>query len=157
VGYKAFPTTFLPARDGGASGGIERSSKAPNCSYFTHWTSTQGAITWDIEVATTGTYAATVYYTCPKRDVGSTVELTFASARVRAKVTEPRDPPAIGAAADRCPRAGESLVKEFRPLRLGTMHLEKGRGPLQLRALAMPGSQVMEVRAVELRMASSDD
>jgi arylsulfatase A-like enzyme len=152
VGYKAFPSTFLPARDGVAAGGIERSAKAPNCSYYTHWTSTRGTVTWDIDVATAGVYEATVYYTCPKSDLGSTVELSFADARLRAKVTEAHDPPAVGAAADRSPRTGESLVKDFRPLRLGTMRLEKGRGPLVLRALDMPGSQVMEVRAVELRL-----
>jgi arylsulfatase A-like enzyme len=152
VGYPQFPTTFLPARDGVAAGGIERSTKAPNCSYFTHWTSAAGTITWDVQVATTGTYEARVYYTCPPADVGSTVELACGASRVRTKVTVPHDPPAVGAEQDRSPRTGESLVKEFRPLELGTMRLEQGRGTLVLRALDMPGTQVMEVRAVELRL-----
>lgn len=152
VGDPRFPTTYLPARDGVAAGGIQRSSKAPNCSYFTAWTSTAGTITWDINVATSGTYDATVYYTCPQADVGSTVELSLGANRVCAKLTQAHDPPAIGAAQDRSPRAGESLVKEFRPLSLGTLRMEQGRGPLVLRALQMPGAQVMEVRAVELRL-----
>jgi arylsulfatase A-like enzyme len=152
VGYPQFPTTFLPARDGVAAGGIERSTKAPNCSYFTHWTSAAGTITWDIQVATTGTYEARVYYTCPPTDVGSTVELACGASRVRAKIAVAHDPPAVGAEQDRSPRTGESLVKEFRPLELGTMRLEQGRGTLVLRALDMPGAQVMEVRAVELRL-----
>ena len=37
VGYSE--TTMLPARDGVGEGGIERSAKAPNCSYFTNWKS----------------------------------------------------------------------------------------------------------------------
>jgi len=152
VGYKAFPVTFLPARDGVASGGIQRSAKAPNCSYYTHWTSTADTITWDVEVATAGNYEAIVHYTCPKSDVGATVELGLGSARARGRVTVPCDPPAVGAEADRAPRTGESLVKEFRPLSLGTFRLPAGRAPLVLRALDMPGTQVMEVRAVELRL-----
>ena len=39
VGYREFPVTLLPARDGVASGKIRRSAKAPNCSYFTNWIS----------------------------------------------------------------------------------------------------------------------
>ena len=50
------------------------------------------------------------------------------------------------------PRGGESYVKDFRPLRLGIVRLEKGRGELTLRALDVPGKQVMDVRAVVLTL-----
>jgi len=50
------------------------------------------------------------------------------------------------------PRDGESFVKDFKPLRLGVMTLEKGRGQLTLRALQVPGKQVMDVRAVVLTL-----
>jgi hypothetical protein len=53
---------------------------------------------------------------------------------------------------DRVPRRGESIMKEFRPLNLGTMRLEKGRGPLTLRALQIPGKQVMDVRLITLTL-----
>ena len=43
-------------------------------------------------------------------------------------------------------------MKEFRPLKLGTIRLEKGRGPLTLRALEMPGQSVMDVRAIYLTL-----
>jgi hypothetical protein len=43
-------------------------------------------------------------------------------------------------------------MKEFRPLKLGTMHLTKGRGLLTLRALDMPGKSVMDVRQVILTL-----
>ncbi len=151
VGYPEFPMTPLPARDGVASGGIERSGSAPNCSYFTHWRTTDGRITWDVEVANAGEYEATVYYTCPAADVGSTIELSCGTATVRAKVTEAFDPP-LWDNLDRVPRRGESYMKEFRPLKLGTFHLESGRGELVLRALDVPGSQVMDMRAVVLTL-----
>lgn len=151
VGYPEFPMTPLPARDGVASGGIERSGSAPNCSYFTHWRTTDGRITWDVEVATAGEYEATVYYTCPAADVGSTIELSCGTATVRTKVTEAFDPP-LWDDQDRVPRRGESYMKEFRPLKLGTFQLEPGRGKLILRALDIPGSQVMDVRALVLTL-----
>lgn len=152
VGYAEFPTTILPARDGVGSGAIRRSARAPNCSYFTNWTSADDEITWDIAVATGGKYEAKVYYTCAAEDVGSTVELSFKGSRVRARIAEPHDPPLVGAGFDRVPRGGESYVKDFRPLRLGVFGLEKGRGKLALRALDIPGKQVMDVRAAVLTL-----
>ena len=61
------------------------------------------------------------------------------------------DPPEIGD-EDRVPRKAESLMKEFRPLKLGTMKLEKGRGLLTLRATDIPGGYVMEVRRINLTL-----
>ena len=45
---------------------------------------------------------------------------------------------------------GESDVKDFKPLRLGTINLKKGRGQLTLRTLDIPGKQVMDVRLMML-------
>jgi arylsulfatase A-like enzyme len=152
VGYPEFPTTILPARDGVPHGKIRRSARAPNCSYFTNWTNKKDKITWDIEVTNTGQYEAVVFYTCPVNDVGSSIELSFKKNRVRGKVAEPHDPPAIGAEFDRVDRGSESFVKDFRPLNLGKFRLEKGLGELTLSALDVPGKQVMEVRAVMLTL-----
>jgi len=152
VGYPEFPATILPARDGVPHGNILRSAKAPNCSYFTNWTGKEDKITWDIEVANTGQYEAVVFYTCPMNDVGSTIELAFNKNKIRGKVTEPHDPPAVGAEFDRTGRGSESFVKDFRPLNLGTFRLEKGRGELALSAKDVTGKQVMEVRAVMLTL-----
>ena len=152
VGHADFPATILPARDGVAYGNVRRSARAPNCSFFTNWTSAGDKITWDIKVVSSGDYEAVVYYTCSKDNVGSTVELSFNASRVQAKVTEAHDPPLVGAEFDRVPRGGESYVKEFRPLDLGVIRLGKGRGRLTLRALNVAGKQVMDVRAVVLTL-----
>ena len=101
---------------------------------------------------TGGNYEAVIYYTCPKPDVGSTVELGFGKNRVQGKVTEPHDPPLVGAEFDKVDRGSESYVKDFRALRLGVFKLEKGRGELMLRALDVSGKQVMDVRAVKLTL-----
>ena len=152
VGYPEFPMTQLPARDGIPHGAVKRSSNAPNCSFFTHWISPDDSITWDIEVATPGKYEALIYYTVPAADVGSTVELSFQGSHLDGKVLEAHDPPLHGAEHDRAPRAGESLVKDFKALDLGEIELTKARGPLTLRALQVPGKSVMDVRMIFLTL-----
>ncbi len=152
VGYAAFPTTPLPARDGIPHGGVKRSASAPNCSYFVNWKSLEDRMTWEIEVNTTGEYEVMIPYTCPLADAGSTVELIFKGAVLSGVVTPGWDPP-LYTNQDTIPRpAAESQMKEFRPLRPGTIHLEKGRGQLTLRARKIPGQSVMDVRGVYLTL-----
>ena len=43
-------------------------------------------------------------------------------------------------------------MKDFKPLRLGTFGLKQGRGSLTLRALSVPGKQIMDVRSVVLTL-----
>lgn len=156
VGYPQFPATPLPARDGVPHGNVQRSSAAPNCSFFKNWINTDDSITWDIEVATAGRYEAVIYYTCPALDVGSTIELSFNHSRIGGKVREANDPPLMGAENDRFPRQSESYVKDFKPLRLGEFDLKPGRGLLTLRALQVPGKQVMDVRMIVLTLIKQD-
>lgn len=151
VGYPEFPMTPLPARDGLEHGGVKRSSKAPNCSYFVNWKSKDDSITWDVEVHTPGEYEAAVWYTCPLADAGATVELSLNGSKTIGKVVPGWDPPLI-TGQDRAPRTGESIMKVFHPLTLGTLHLEPGRGLLTLRALEIPGQSVMDVRMVTLTL-----
>ena len=131
---------------------MKRSARAPNCSFFTNWTTTDDRITWDIEVAEGGSYEAVVYYTCAPTDVGSTFELSFNGGQAQGKVAEAHDPPLLGAENDRTPRFGESLVKDFKPLRIGVLEMKKGRGELALRATGVAGKQVMDVRFVKLTL-----
>lgn len=150
VGYSEFPRTVLPARDGVPHGGVERSSRAPNCSYFTNWTSTDDRITWDIEVHTPGRYQAIVHYTCPEAAVGVRIRLSAGDVAAAAVITEAHDPPLRGAEQDRVSRGPESFVKDFRPLSLGTITLPAGRATLMLEATEVPADRVADVRSVEL-------
>ena len=152
VGYRAFPITTLPARDGVPHGQIERSAEAPNCSFFTNWTGGNDRITWDVEVATSGRYEVVLNYTCAPEDVGATVELGFLGNQLAGKVTEAHDPPLRGVEHDRVFRNHESYVKDFKALNLGTITLERGRGPLTLRALDIPGKHVIDLRSIQLTL-----
>ena len=96
IGHPEFPLTQLPARDGNPHGGIVRSAKAPNCSYFTNWRSEKDSIVWPAEVLADGRFQVEVYYTCPEDDVGATLELSFGAARLRGRVQTPHDPPLRG-------------------------------------------------------------
>jgi hypothetical protein len=150
IGHPDAVLTQIPARDGTAHGNIQRSNRFPNCSYFTNWTSVKDSITWDAEVGAAGNYEVEIYYTCPKSEVGSTVELTFNASRLTSQIVEPHDPPIEGAEHDRVKRR-ESYVKDFRPMKLGTVHLEKGKGTLTLKATTVAGSQVMDFRLLMLK------
>ncbi len=152
VGHPDYRYAQIPARDAKVSGGIERSNKFPNCSYFRNWKSTDDSISWPIEVLETGDYEVEMYYTCPKTDIGSVIDLKFNRHGLMAQIMEAHDPPEIGAGEDRVKRM-ESYVKDFRPMRLGTIRLEKGKGDLILKASKIPGAQVAEFRLLMLTRA----
>ena len=107
---------------------------------------------WKLEVHTSGRYEVVIDYTCPEQDAGSLVELTFAGSRLTGRVAPGWNPP-LYTNQDTLPRPhGESQMKEFRPLQLGTMNLERGTAELTLRALEVPGKSVMDVRRVSLTL-----
>ena len=152
VGYREFPITMLPARDGEPRGGVRRSSNAPNCSYFVDWTSKEDSMVWLIDVHTAGRYGVTIDYTCKLPDVGSTIELSFKEASMTGKVAPGWDPP-LYTNQDTLPRpSAESQMKEFHTLNLGELSLPAGVGPLTLRAVDIPGESVMDVRRITLTL-----
>lgn len=152
VGYREFPVTMLPARDGEPRGGVRRSAAAPNSSYFVGWTTLEDRMVWDLDVHTGGEYEVVLDYTCPMDDAGATIEVSLGTSRLTGKVSPGWDPP-LYTNQDTLPRPpGESRMKEFRPLRLGVIRLPAGRGALVLRALEIPGRSVMDVRRVTLTL-----
>jgi hypothetical protein len=151
VGHAAFPVTHLPARDGIPHGNVQRSASAPNCSYFTHWTSTEDSVSWSIDVLQAGNFEVELYYACPESDVGTELELSIGSSRLQTVIEQANDPPAVGAEHDRVPRRAESLVKDFKPLAMGTIPLSAGTGELILRPTRLMGEQMLDVRLLLLR------
>jgi arylsulfatase A-like enzyme len=152
VGYREFPITMLPARDGEPRGEMRRSSKAPNSSYFVNWTKTTDAAVWNIEVVNAGTYIVTLDYACSAADVGATLELSFEGTLLKGKVTEAFDSP-LKHEQDTIARPdGESVMRDFKAMTLGEIRLEPGKGELKLRATAIPGKGVMDLRRVTLTL-----
>jgi arylsulfatase A-like enzyme len=152
VGYREFPITMLPARDGTPKGNVRRSSSAPNCSYFVNWTNKEDSMVWLLDVHTEGRYEVTIDYTCKIADVGSTIELEFQGASLQTQVSPGWDPP-LNTNQDTLPRPdGESQMKEFRTLQVGQVELKSGVYPMILRATEIPGASVMDVRRVTLTL-----
>lgn len=150
VGYPEFPRTALPARDGEPRGGVQRSSNAPNCSYFVNWSSLKDSLVWNLDVHTAGEYAVEILYTCPLADVGSIIEIQIGESRLATKVETGWDPP-LYTNQDTIPRPpAESQMKEFRSLLAGTVQLKQGLAALTLRATQIPGRSVMDVRQINL-------
>jgi arylsulfatase A-like enzyme len=150
IGHPDVSWTQVPARDGIAHGGIKRSNKFPNCSYFTNWTEEEDYLSWEVEVGKAGTYEIELWYACPEKDVGSVVELSFRGQSLRAKIANPHNPPMRGMKEDRSPR-NESYVKDFKPMKMGKMKLPAGKGELKLQATKIPNGQALEFRLFMLR------
>ncbi|MEM0964902.1 MAG: arylsulfatase [Verrucomicrobiota bacterium] len=149
VGHPDARYTHLPARDGEASGGIERSSKWANCSYFTNWKREGESISWKAEVPEDGRFKATLYYTCSEAGVGSEVTLESAGNRLDFVIDEPHDPPLLGAEDDRSPRK-ESYVKRFKEKEIGEIDLSAGPQVMRLVAEKVPNGEVMDFRLLVL-------
>lgn len=145
IGHPSMKTTQLPARDGSSHGGIQRSNKYPNCSFFTNWKNLEDFVSWDVDVLSEGNYEVILYYSCAKENVGSTIQLELDSGSLSKKITEFHDPPLTGMENDRFPRI-ESYIKDFKPLSMGIMKLKKGRGKLKLRATQIPGEEAIDFR-----------
>ena len=150
LGYSKAIYTQLPARDGEAHGAIERSNRWPNDSFFTNWNSVNDSITWNVDVLEKGNFQVEMYYTCPPKDLGSVVELSFGDSKIKAKIIEAFDSPLVGKEHDRVLRM-ESYVKEFKPLNLGIITLPKGKGTLTLKALEMPNKAVADFRLLQFK------
>ena len=147
VGYAE--STTLPARDGIPHGTIQRSSKAPNNSFFTNWTHPDDSITWDIKVGRAGEYRATVYYTCPAPNVGARIRLAWGHATTETTVTEAFDPPLWEKSKERVAKS-HYLVKDFKPLDLGVLTLKTGRDHLTLTAPNLVGERGIDVYSLVL-------
>lgn len=145
-----YPNTQIPARDGKAKGGIKRSNKFPNSSFFTNWTSTDDSIAWTAEVLSGGRYEAEIYYSCPNGDQGSEIELSFNDSKLSGKVEKAHSSELVGGAEDRVKRA-ESYEQNWSTMTLGEIDLKPGTGTLTLKATKIPGRSVMDFRLLLLR------
>jgi arylsulfatase A-like enzyme len=145
IGHPNYKYTEIPARDGVAYGHIIRSNRFPNYSFFTNWISEMDSIKWDVEVVAEGNFNVTIYYTCPYAGVGSTFELRFGNNKINSKIIKAHDPPIAGMENDRIPRI-ESYTKNFKPFKIGTIYLKKGKGALTLKANKIRGSQFIDFR-----------
>jgi hypothetical protein len=149
VGYEDSRYTHLPARDGSAHGNIKRSNRFPNASHFTNWTSINDSISWNCEILTSGKYRATVYLTNKESSIGSTFVLKQGINNLMAQISEVNDSPFVNVEFDRFNRQ-ESFEKEFKPLEMGIIDMDKGLSTISLKADKIMGEELMEFRLLTL-------
>lgn len=149
IGHPDAKYTQLPARDGIAHGTIVRSNRWPNCSYYGNWTSPEDAITWEAESLSEGEYEVILYYTCTEENVGCRIRLQAGGSSVEQTIREAFDPPLRGMEHDRFER-GESYVKDWKTISMGTMSFTKGKTLLSLTAPEIPGKRAIDFRMLML-------
>ena len=64
--------------------------------------------------------------------MGSVFEVSFGKAKIQGKIAEAHTTEEYGAEEDRVIRQ-ESYVKDFKPLKIGVISLEKGKGTLKIK------------------------
>ncbi len=150
IAHPGHQFTQVPARDGIAHGGIKRSNKFPNDSFFGNWTSLDDKITWNAEVAESGVFEVSLYYSCAEKDAGSQIELSFGEDRLVGTIAKANPSPLVGAEEDRARRI-ESYTQNWKPISLGRIELKKGTGELTLKAIKIAGEEVMDFRLLLLK------
>ncbi len=150
VGHPDFQWTQLPARDAKGYGNIQRSNRWPNSSYFTHWNSTEDSIVWDVDILSDGHYEAIIYYTCAANNIGSTISINNGNNSLIKKLSVAHSSEFLGEKFDRVTRQ-ESFEKDFISVSLGTMNLSRDQPTITLKAIDIPGDEVMDFRLLMLR------
>ena len=106
---------------------------------------------WPVEILADGEFEVEMHYACTAASVGTEVKLCLGDACASAVITEPNDPPAVGAENDRVTRTTQSFVKDFKPLSLGRVQFGKQRGDLKLTASNATGKMNLEMRLLMIR------
>ena len=94
-----------------------------------------------------------MYYTCASGNEGVTLQLSVVEgASTKVIVSEAFDPPLYDKSKERVEKS-HYFVKDFKPLSMGTLQLNKGKGTLRLEAVDVKGQQVIDVHSVDLLLS----
>lgn len=122
--------------------------------WITGWTDAKAKVWFDIEVATAGDYEIEIALACPSADAGSRLRISAGNESFETIV--------LAAPAPEIPlphrdEAGSARYRnrEWSILKAGTLRLPKGPAKLTIEPLAMPGSQVMDLKHVKLIQRST--
>jgi len=154
VGHTQRPLVILPGHEAflhpRAGEGISYVGRAGWANdWVTNWTSTDAYPWWEIEVVRPGRYQVTLMYSCPASDIGSRLRVQIGPSSIEGVVGKAHDPAPIH--GPNRVAAIEVPEKVWAPLALGCVELPKGRMRLSVKALAVAGRKVMDLKAVHLR------
>jgi len=154
VGHRGWPLVTLPGHEAflepAPRQGISYKGRSGWANdWVTNWTDTKAYAWWPVKVVETGRFEVTLMYVCPAENVGAKLRVEIGGRHLTGTVEKVHDPKPIPS-PDRVPR-GEVYEKTWAPLTLGVVRLDRGETRLVLRALAIPGRQACDIKAVQLR------
>jgi arylsulfatase A-like enzyme len=119
--------------------------------WLTGWTDARAKVWFEIDVHTAGRYDVTIAYGCPTEDAGSQIAVSIGARTLVGHV------PAAPAPELPLPHREASGRARYRnrdwaTLKLGSIDLLEGPTRLTLEPRAMPGTQVMDLKHVELNL-----
>jgi arylsulfatase A len=114
--------------------------------WVTNWTTTQAYPYWDVDVVRPGKYEIALGYACAESNAGAKIRLEVAGQTLDATVAPPFVPETIPS-PDRVDR-GEVYERTWGRLPLGILELPQGPTKLAVKALSIPGEQVMDLKTV---------
>jgi len=117
--------------------------------WITNWTSRDDSAVWDVDVVAAGKYEISLVYRCSFSDVGSTVQVAVAGRSATGTVTQPVS---MSMKPHRNLLEAEVYpVMNWGELHLGALDLPQGPSCLEVRALTVKGSTVMDLSSVRLK------
>jgi len=122
--------------------------------WLTGWTDAKAKVWFDIEAVTAGDYDIELAFACPPADAGSRVRISVGNESIETLV------PAAPAPEIPLPHRDEEGKARYRNrewtlLKAGTLKLPKGPAKLTLEPLTMPGTQVMDLKQLQLNLRST--
>ncbi|MBI5757733.1 MAG: arylsulfatase [Planctomycetales bacterium] len=118
--------------------------------WLTGWTSLDGRIWFDVEVATAGEYEVTLNHLCPPADAGSKIVLTAGDSRLEAMV--PGTEIVTTPLPHRDGGSNNYVNRAWATLPIGNVRLSQGQTKLTLHAIDKPGGQVLDFKGLTLRL-----
>jgi arylsulfatase A len=162
VGHPERPETILPGHEAflapeqGRGIDYHGSPSHPGTGWandwIDRWTEIGAFPYWEIDVVNAGKYKVTLMYACEEPDVGAKLRVQVGDRFIDGMVDKPHDPASFPS-PDRVKRI-EVYEKEWAPLELGEIDLDKGRTRLSVKALSKPGRKVTSLKQVHLERIS---
>ena len=151
TGFPEAYTIVLPATEAYFNHSIQYKGKNGFAhDWLINWKSTTDSIWWELHSVKETEYLVTLFYTCPREDIGATIKAGIPGTAITASVTHAFDPPLDDFSQERAAREGQP-DKQWASLPIGKMKLPAGQYRLYLQAPEVKGKQVAEVQAVVLK------
>ncbi len=154
IGYPESPEVVMPGHEA-----FLHPNKGEGISYYgangwandfvTNWTDTSSYPYWEVEVVHQGEYEIAFDYCCAKKNLGAELEVEINGSKIKTKVTKAHNPDFLPT-KDLVGRK-EAPPREWAAMTVGKTKIQKGRGKLIVRALEIPGEELIDLKAVRVK------